>query len=553
MRATPSGKLAQSSSRDPHRERNIMTVPSSLPDGQGVGLAVVAGHVYLEFDPPRTRLELAGLLAEANLLLDGPSPATRVRAIAGGVPSTFGWVWARRTTDDDVDDAFLADALAVTGAKYAAPIYTYDVHDDDAADLPGLAPANRVLVITREADTDVGSLLSAIGATYADVRRPTQDRTYLAVDLPPSIDLASVTDAVGRSYDGVVHAALDWLQLGARACGPCAYPIEPNDDYYQNAAQWHFERIGAPCAWSVTTGTTSVVVALIDTGCELDHPELESRLVAVEDRWDTVKLDHVPEDYDGHGTLTAGIVAAETNNVDGVAAITWLGSLMPVRIGEPGLGGGGLIYKLSVSGTVDAIVFARDHGASVILINWDMEFDGAGESLISHWLDTCHKLGIGLVAPVSNWPNVVGDVAFPARHSRVIGVGASDGWDNPWRSAGMETQPGIGCDIVAPGVDIWTTYIDHDVATHRGTSAAAAQVAGALALVMSIGGVTAAKASESLFRSAEKCGDDVYGKAPLVYKYSSNKLRITWNDIMGYGRLDLGRAAESLAPKRGKS
>ena len=95
--------------------------------------------------------------------------------------------------------------------------------------------------------------------------------------------------------------------------------VLPNDELY-DSYQWNLRQIRAPDAWDLTTGSASTVIAILDTGASLTHPDLMSKLVP---GYDFVNDDAVPEDNHGNGTHVAGIAATETNNGIGVAGLSW--------------------------------------------------------------------------------------------------------------------------------------------------------------------------------------------------------------------------------------
>ena len=121
---------------------------------------------------------------------------------------------------------------------------------------------------------------------------------------------------------------------------------EPNDRFYP--AQWNLRKIEAPAAWDITTGSDEVIIAVIGTGVDLDHPELRNKIWTnpgeipdngidddengyVDDvhGWDFADGDNEPQDYHWHGTFVATVTAAETNNGLGIAAVSREGEIMP--------------------------------------------------------------------------------------------------------------------------------------------------------------------------------------------------------------------------------
>ena len=128
--------------------------------------------------------------------------------------------------------------------------------------------------------------------------------------------------------------------------------LAPDDPRYPT--QWHYPLIGLPQAWGLSTGSSSIIVAVVDTGVFLAHSELQAKLIAGYDfiqdparAFDGDGIDPNPDDPgDGfvlelssfHGTHVAGTVGAETNNELGVAGVSWGAQIMPVRV--LGQGGG---------------------------------------------------------------------------------------------------------------------------------------------------------------------------------------------------------------------
>jgi subtilisin family serine protease len=128
-----------------------------------------------------------------------------------------------------------------------------------------------------------------------------------------------------------------------------ALDIEPNDYYYD--AQWNLRKIEAPAAWDITTGSDEVIIAVIGTGVDLDHPELKNKIWAnpgeipdngVDDDgngyvddvhgWDFANEDNDPQDYHWHGTFVATVTAAETNNGLETTAASRESEEAPVRL-----------------------------------------------------------------------------------------------------------------------------------------------------------------------------------------------------------------------------
>lgn len=171
-------------------------------------------------------------------------------------------------------------------------------------------------------------------------------------------------------------------------------PVEavPNDSLYSQL--FHLPQIHAPEAWDVSRGDSSVVIAIIDTGVDWDHPDLAASIWRNEDEvedgtdsdgngfiddvrgWDFVsgitdvpagedgiRQDNNPMDFDGHGTFVAGMAAATTNNEIGISSISWGCKIMPLRAGYHSLDGYGYIV---LGLAAKAFEYAADNGADVI-------------------------------------------------------------------------------------------------------------------------------------------------------------------------------------------
>jgi MBG domain/MBG domain (YGX type) len=237
----------------------------------------------------------------------------------------------------------------------------------------------------------------------------------------------------------------------------------PNDaDYGQ---QWSLPRIGWDQVYGNVSPGGSATVAILDTGVEASHPDLAGKIVA-----GTNVITHSGDgesDPNGHGTAMAGIVAAATNNDIGIAGVGFAGvRVMPVTVLDAqGLG--------QDSDIIEGVVYAADHGANVIL----MSFSNPGYSAsLQDAIDYAWSQGLVVVAATGN--DGSSTVNFPAGDRGVIGVGSTDEMDVP------SSFSNIGADVflAAPGENILTTSLD-GYGPITGTSAAAAEVAGAAALM----------------------------------------------------------------------
>lgn len=254
--------------------------------------------------------------------------------------------------------------------------------------------------------------------------------------------------------------------------------FEPNDPSY--GKQYALKNIEAPKAWDITQGESDVVIAIVDTGIDLDHPDLEDKLVA---GYNAVAPAQTPNDDNSHGTHCAGISAGITNNGQGIAGLAVGCKLMPIKVmTAEGRG--------STAAIADGITWAVDHGADVISLS--LGGPGGGQAMADAVKYAIDKNVVVTAAMGNNGTN---QMSYPAAYPGVIAVGASDTQDKTARFS----QYGRWISVVAPGVDILSTTPNHDnylntsypdkitknYSLMSGTSMATPYVAGLLGLMRS--------------------------------------------------------------------
>jgi subtilisin family serine protease len=232
--------------------------------------------------------------------------------------------------------------------------------------------------------------------------------------------------------------------------------------------------IDAPEAWATTTGSSSVIVAVIDTGIDYTHPDLAANIwtdpATGYHGYDYVNYDNDPMDDHGHGTHCAGTVGAVGNNGVGVAGVNWNVKIMAVKF----LDSTGRGYT---SDAISAIQYANSHGAQVISNSWGG--DGYSQSLkdaidASPTVVICAAGNDGKDTDTSpNYPS-----AYTS--SNIIAVAATD--DNDALAA-FSNYGATSVDVAAPGVLIYSTYPGNRYVNMSGTSMATPHVAGVTALV----------------------------------------------------------------------
>lgn len=239
----------------------------------------------------------------------------------------------------------------------------------------------------------------------------------------------------------------------------------PNDPLYPDQAD--LARIGVPAAWTHTTGDPSVVVAVLDSGVDLTHPDLDGvAIVAPQDvAWNSTDV----TDELGHGTHVAGTIVAEADNGEGIAGIAPASTLMPVKVTSNG--------ATSLSDVLDGVDWARQHGADVMNMSFSGRLTPEQVALAQPTFTAARAAGILMVAASGN--EGTSARSYPASFAGVVSVSAVDDED----VVAYFSTFGKAVDIAAPGVELLSTALDGEYTRGTGTSMASPHVAAVAALV----------------------------------------------------------------------
>jgi subtilisin family serine protease len=231
--------------------------------------------------------------------------------------------------------------------------------------------------------------------------------------------------------------------------------------YYSSA--WHLPKIGAQTAWDYTQGNP-VTIAILDTGVDTTHPDLQPQLVA---GWNFYDNNSNVSDVYGHGTSVAGVAAAAGNNSIGVTSVSFKSKIMPMRVTDTqGYG----YYSLMAQ----AITSAADKGARIANISF---LGVSASSTVDSAAQYMRSKGGVVVVSGGNTSSLRSD---PPRESLTV-VAATDSND----ARASFSSWGDYIDIAAPGVGLLTTTRGGAYGTFTGTSASSPVVAGVYALMMS--------------------------------------------------------------------
>lgn len=307
-------------------------------------------------------------------------------------------------------------------------------------------------------------------------------------------------------------------------------------------------------AWDISRGSSTIKVAIIDEGVDLNHPDLLANLLP---GFDGTGLgsNGGPSGNDAHGTACAGIVAGVGNNSLGVAGVAHLCKIIPVRIAYSNTSGNWVTTNSQIGTSID---WAWNQGGADVLSNsWG---GGSSSTLINDPITRSNSQGRGgLGAPVlfaagnSNGAN-----SYPATLSNVVSVVAMSMCNQRKTPSSCDGETwwgsnfGTGVDIAAPGVKIYTTdisgsagYSSGDYApTFNGTSSACPNAAGVMALILSVNStLNVAQARQVIESTCRKVGGYTYNSGV------SGQPNGTWSTDLGHGMVDAYTALQVANPQ----
>jgi subtilisin family serine protease len=375
----------------------------------------------------------------------------------------------------------------------------------------------------------------------------------------PRIDVRVMRIPEGRGLAEMIESfrKSPWVEYAEPNYRCYKTEIIPDDTYF--SSQWALSKIDAPEGWETTTGSPSIIIAIIDDGIDYNHEEfLPSGKLWINTTTGKPGYDFGMSDDDvmhesgsGHGTATAGIAAAATNNAEGIAGVSWHSVIMPLKVEDSS----GYIYHNYIA---DAITFAVDEGAQII----SMSLGGPGSSATLE--NACRYAWENGVVVVCSSGNENTEISYPARYPTTIAVGATNEIDyriypgnqgNKWPSP-QGSNYGPELDVVAPGINIYATDWSASgegydpgayTASFGGTSASCPFVAGEAALLLAKDPTLSHQRIRSIIRSSAEdqaclCSEDPPG---FDIYYGSGRINLN-NALLAPTKPDLTLASSDI-------
>ena len=343
-----------------------------------------------------------------------------------------------------------------------------------AGDAASPAPKAQEILVRFEPGAPQARALDTAGATLVE-RLPLGGLVRARLD--PGVSVASADRALERRSDVVSAGPNRTYELSAAA----------NDTFYSEL--WGLPMIGAPLAWDVTQGSSSVVVAVVDTGADVTHPDLDGNIWTnpaesangldddanglVDDLkgWDFYDDDADVSDTNDHGTHVSGTIGAEGDNAEGVTGVNWRVKVMPLRTGNE---------TLTSFAIEQAFRYACAEGAQVVNGSFGSP---SPDDLVRDAIAECPGT-LFVFAAGNESSNNDAIPRYPCNYplQNIVCVAASEQDDTP---APFSNYGVSQVDLAAPGAEILSTIPGGLFDYFGGTSMASPHVAGAAALVLS--------------------------------------------------------------------
>jgi subtilisin family serine protease len=519
--------------------------PPQMTHSSGAPLFLDTNRLLLAFRKPIAREEIERFVKQFDLFLEEEAHDKAVPGERVNHTNQRFWLHSRRPIDDDRYQKIEESAIQLD-LDWISPVYRLSGEEGRRGLLAPLP--NVVVVKTREQRQVEGvmpDIRSAIVAATTEGLAPALEEIvekskylsgyrYFLISNPREVNAYQIRQRLLESENRIVaDVQLETMPLIV----PTA--VSPNDPLF--GQQWDMTRIQAGGAgttgWDISTGAATVGVCVLDEGCDLTHPDLQFSTPGI--NLGTMMPDGGPTG--NHGTACAGIVSATYNNGVGVAGVAGNCRIIPVAF-----------QNWTDTEVAAGINWATINGARVISMSFGN--NGWSHAIIDPAIQNAFNNDVVMCVATHNYD---GPITYPATNPLVIAVGASDEIDNRKTPTSPDGEYWWGSDfgpeisVVAPGVHIPTTdrqgTAGYNTApgtagdyflTFNGTSSATPHVAGLSALIRSqYPTLTNVQVRSIIERTAEKVGAVAYADVP-------GHPNGTWNQEMGYGRINVFRALD---------
>ncbi|MEP7170383.1 MAG: S8 family serine peptidase, partial [Bacteroidota bacterium] len=393
----------------------------------------------------------------------------------------------------------------------------------------------------------LNSILNGIGATtvekiFPSKSSPTQERNAQGQKLTDLSTIYKIEFTADVNLEKTINRI---LSTGlAEYAEPFYVPhvfYNPNDP--STGIQYFLTKINAYNAWNVTHGDTSVVIGIVDTGTDWDHPDLAANLKlnysdpingADDDGdgyidnyrgWDLADNDNDPMVGGGgnqaHGSHVSGCADAVTDNSTGVASPGFNCKFLPVKTSMNSDPNAYLVKGY------EGIVYAADHGCSIINCSWG----GAGGGQFGQDAVTYATINKNALVVCAAGNDASQSAFYPAAYQYVLSVAATTSTD---AKASFSNYGGT-IDVCAPGENIYSTFYNNNYASLNGTSMASPVTAGSAAIVK----------SQFPSYNALQIGEKLRVTCDNIYGVSGNGI---YQDKLGRGRINLYNALTQSSP-----
>ena len=467
--------------------------------------------------------------------------------------------WATTASGRKISDTVLSN-LTGPDIEWVAPVYQANSTDQDPHSYFAVNPT--VLLLTQELAAIVGDATAIDNTASINQNRTRLLKGYVVLDLPngTALDVAGEIAKQARTQGisgGLLFENIPYVsptcgcacldapasEIGRGLCSPAQSAVMPNDTFFPN--QWGLQRINAPSAWPISEGDPNVVVAVLDQGVELGHPDLNLWPVS----YSTITHTNDGSPVGNHGTACAGIIGAKIDNALGVSGLAGRCRVMAIAT------------NFADTEVAEGLYYAADNGARVVSMSFGVYPSWMiwNFAIIEAALQYCQEKNVVLVAASGNENQNVS--RFPGTDPRTICIGGSN-CDDVRKAIGDASVEswwgacfGPDIDVVAPCLEIPTTDrlgaagytpTDYDM-RFNGTSSATPHVAALAGLLISVNpALTDGNVRQIISETTDKINASGYAYLPTPGKPYG-----TWNTEVGYGRINAERALLVACASRG--